>query len=754
MAHSDSEIQRETACSEPAEGAVAPEPNLVSLIIPTRNESQNVVPLLKRLAAALAADGDEHAIEVLFVDDSTDDTLEVITQAAADFPFDVRVIARPPERRNGLSGAVVEGFSAAQGTWLCVMDADLQHPPELVPVLLARAVAARADIVVGSRKCDVFGPLGLSRKRAMTSQLLTLLARAWFPRLLRNVSDPLTGLFLVRRAAVDTAVLRPNGFKILLEILIRCPGLRVSEIHFDFASRHEGESKADFQEGMNFFRHLLRLRLTANQSFPRLVLVALVSLVLDPAVFTAGQQFLSWPYLLTAFAAAQLIILLRFYLTEKWVLGGGHPVPGWPSLRRFWITNQLSLLLLRLPLLLLFISAWRWSSMGAIVLAILVESVGRYVVSEQWVFSRRGITMWQPGIYRYDIHGILRLESQTPLPELAHFATAEPLPQVDIQIRIDRFGTPTPQPGAITYSERLSRFGFGSAVMPGTDFIEIVISPLLATAPFALYKSVLEPVLRWAFVQRGYALVYGAAMARQGEAALIVPERDEGKTEAVLQAIRQADYAFMADDFVILASDGRLYNFPKPVTVTSSVLRAVGSGQSRQVWERFKLWLQNLLYLRLGRKVGLQLSRRGWPVATLNIIWQRLWLPPKRPIEDVQPGVALVDTAVLKEVVLLVEAAQSSAPLPAAQVVQFVQRRQQAVQGFPPYDLLLEQLEHAAKAGWQEKEQSIIAQALQACPGWTLGKQDKWPQKGQSNVIPAKAGIHLFDQSGFLPSQE
>ena len=119
-----------------------------------------------------------------------------------------------------------------------------------------------------------------------------------------------------------------------------------------------------------------------------------------------------------------------------------------------------------------------------------------------------------------------------------------------------------------------------------------------------------------------------------------------------------------------------------------------------------------------------------------------------------QPGVALVDTAVLKEVVLLVEAAQSSAPLPAAQVVQFVQRRQQAVQGFPPYDLLLEQLEHAAKAGWQEKEQSIIAQALQACPGWTPGKQDKWPQKGQSNVIPAKAGIHLFDQSGFLPSQE
>jgi len=132
----------------------------------------------------------------------------------------------------------------------------LQHPPELVPALLTRVQEAQADIVVGSRKADIFGPLGLSRKRAMTSQLLTLLARAWFPRLLKNVSDPLTGLFLVRRAALNMIVLRPDGFKILLEILIRCPGLRVSEIQFDFAHRHEGESKADFQEGMRFFRHL------------------------------------------------------------------------------------------------------------------------------------------------------------------------------------------------------------------------------------------------------------------------------------------------------------------------------------------------------------------------------------------------------------------------------------------------------------------------------------------------------------------
>ena len=729
----DKEIQPETA--------VAREPNLVSIIIPTRNESQNIRPLLKRLTAALASQIGERPVEVLFVDDSDDDTPLVIAQAAAAFPFDVRGITRPLERRNGLSGAVVEGFRAAKGTWLCVMDADLQHPPELVPVLLARAVEAQADIVVGSRKCDLFGPLGLGRKRAMTSQLLTLLARAWFPRLLRNVSDPLTGLFLVRQSAIDTAVLRPNGFKILLEILIRCPGLRVSEIHFDFASRHEGESKADFQEGLNFFRHLLRLRLTANQSFPKLVVVALVSLLLDTTAFVIAQQFISLPYLVTAFLVAQFIIFLRFYLTERWVLGGNHSLPGWPSLSRFWITNQLSLFFVRMPLLAAFISAWRWSLVPAIIVAIVVESMVRYILSEQWVFSRRGITMWQPGNYRYDIHGILCLESQIPLPELAYFFTAEPQPHVDIQIRIDRFGTPTPQPGSIHYRERLSRFGFGMAVMPGIDFTEIVISPLLATAPFALYKNILEPILRWAFVQRGYALVYGASMARQGEATLIVPELDQGKTEAVLQAMGHDEYAFMSDDFAILATNGRLFNFPKLVTVTPSVLRAASVGRQWRWWERIKIWAQNLFYLRPGREVGLQLSRRGLPVATMNIIWQRLWFPPKRPIQALQTAVTLAKQAELKEVVLIVEGAKLATPWPTTKIVQFVKQRQQSIQGFPPYDLLMEQLDSGDTIGWQEREQAIITQALQGCLGWSLGKQDKWPGKRQPDQIETSSDL-------------
>ena len=168
----------------------------ISIIIPTRNESENIGPLLARLVDTLPNDD----IEIVFVDDSTDNTAEVIAATADRCPFAVRLIARtPPQKEMVLSGAVVDGFAAAHGEWVCVMDADLQHPPETITRMWEQAQKTGADIVVGSRSGDLFGPHGLSRLRSLNSKMLTIVARTLFPRRLKNVSDPLTGLFLVRR---------------------------------------------------------------------------------------------------------------------------------------------------------------------------------------------------------------------------------------------------------------------------------------------------------------------------------------------------------------------------------------------------------------------------------------------------------------------------------------------------------------------------------------------------------------------------
>jgi dolichol-phosphate mannosyltransferase len=231
----------------------------VSLIVPTRNEAENISELLVRLdrlpAGVLG--------EVVFVDDSEDDTPAVIAYLASSVDFPVAVVHREPGMRlGGLSGAVVEGFRRARGEWVAVMDADLQHPPEVLADLLATGESGGADIVCATRNVGG-GRAGLNAARDLISKSFTTFARQVFPRRLRGVSDPMSGFFMVRRSAVNLEALRPTGFKILLEILVRTPGLRRAEVGYEFAARYAGDSKASLKEGVVYLRHLARLRLAA-----------------------------------------------------------------------------------------------------------------------------------------------------------------------------------------------------------------------------------------------------------------------------------------------------------------------------------------------------------------------------------------------------------------------------------------------------------------------------------------------------------
>ena len=232
----------------------------VSLVVPTRNEAGNISELLVRLGRLPAG----VLGEVIFVDDSEDDTPAAIAYLAGSVDFDVAVVHREPGMRTGgLSGAVVEGFRRARGEWLAVMDADLQHPPEVVADLFATGESAGADIVCATRNVNGGGRDGLGAARDVISKSFTTFARRVFPRRLRGVSDPMSGFFMVRRAALDPEALHPTGFKILLEILVRTPGLRRAEVGYEFAARHAGDSKASVRQGITYLHHLARLRLAA-----------------------------------------------------------------------------------------------------------------------------------------------------------------------------------------------------------------------------------------------------------------------------------------------------------------------------------------------------------------------------------------------------------------------------------------------------------------------------------------------------------
>ncbi len=279
----------------------------LSVIVPTFNEGENVAELVRRIGAAL---GDVD-FEIVFVDDSTDDTPATIAAVARATDFPVRVIHRDaPE--GGLSGAVLEGFRSAQARWCLVMDGDLQHPPEDIPRMLDRAALGDVDIVVASRYVAGGTAGGLAgATRTAVSRTSTLLTKAMFPRKLHGCTDPMTGFFLVDRDTVDLDDLRPRGFKILLEILARRQ-MRIGEIPFAFATRFAGESKATFSQGMRFLTQLAMLRFGRMSAF---ALVGGVGAIAN-LVIMWGLIHLGMNYLTAAIIASEVTIIGNFLLLE------------------------------------------------------------------------------------------------------------------------------------------------------------------------------------------------------------------------------------------------------------------------------------------------------------------------------------------------------------------------------------------------------------------------------------------------------
>lgn len=234
----------------------------LALIIPTYNERGNVQTLVNEIRAALA----DSSWEALFVDDSSDGTDELIAALGKQDPR-IRVLHRTVNQ-DGLAGAVVAGLAQARGTYVCVLDADLQHPPARIPELLAEAGRHSADVVIASRYTSGGSAGGLaSPLRQLVSRAFTRLAKVSFPRRLSGITDPMGGFFLIHRSVIEHAELRPVGYKILLEILIRGDWSTACELPYQFAPRLQDASKADVRQGLRFLKHLARLAWDCSPAF-------------------------------------------------------------------------------------------------------------------------------------------------------------------------------------------------------------------------------------------------------------------------------------------------------------------------------------------------------------------------------------------------------------------------------------------------------------------------------------------------------
>ena len=289
----------------------------ITVVVPTFNEGPNVAELVRRLDDALAG---EIGACVLFVDDSRDDTPSIIETVAAEQSkrggLPVRMIHRDAPT-GGLSGAVVAGLRSVDTEWAVVMDGDLQHPPELVPVLARRGADSGLDVVVASRYIgggDAGGLDGWWRKSVSSAS--ALLARSMFPLRLRNVTDPLTGFFAVRPAALDLDRLRPRGFKILLEVLARgSKPLAVGEEPFVFGERYGGSSKATVRMGLRYLEQLASLRFGRMSRF---AIIGGMGAVWNVLILWALTE-LGMYYVAAAVIAAVVTMAVNFAMQERFV---------------------------------------------------------------------------------------------------------------------------------------------------------------------------------------------------------------------------------------------------------------------------------------------------------------------------------------------------------------------------------------------------------------------------------------------------
>ncbi len=221
----------------------------LSVIVPTYNEADSVPELARRLFSALHEANLE--AELIIVDDSSPDgTGDVAHQLAERYP--IRVLIRPP--RSGLASAVIDGITYAHGEILAVMDADLSHPPEVIPSMVVAITARGFDLAVGSRYVPGGGVENWPWHRRFVSWGANQLARPFVP-----VRDATSGFLALRREILDGVTLDPIGFKIGLEVMAKARYRRYVELPYTFHDRRYGKSKFGFKQIWDYLRQLLRL---------------------------------------------------------------------------------------------------------------------------------------------------------------------------------------------------------------------------------------------------------------------------------------------------------------------------------------------------------------------------------------------------------------------------------------------------------------------------------------------------------------
>ncbi len=281
----------------------------ISLIIPTYNEKDNITPLIERINKALNG----YNYEIIIVDDnSKDGTIETAEALCARYP--VKLLVRRNEK--GLSTAVIHGIKNTDAPIICVMDADLQHPPEKLPELI-KAIEDGADMAFASRYIPGGGCAGWGFTRKVISRGATQICHVLLPSS-RRVKDTMSGFFIFRRENVDPEKLKPIGYKIALEILMVGNFKKVTEVPFIFEDRTAGQSKLRAKTQIDYLKHVLSLMFRTGEVWrlAKFIGVGLSGVLVNMGVLALVENLTDWNPYVTLIPGIEVSIITNFLLND------------------------------------------------------------------------------------------------------------------------------------------------------------------------------------------------------------------------------------------------------------------------------------------------------------------------------------------------------------------------------------------------------------------------------------------------------
>jgi dolichol-phosphate mannosyltransferase len=354
----------------------------LSLIIPTYNEKDNIKPLIERVHQALSG----YKYEIVIVDDnSLDGTIEAAEKLAAQYP--VKVIVRKGEK--GLATAVVHGLKFAAGKIIGVMDADLQHPPEVLPDLI-KAIEGGADMAVASRYIEGGGCPNWDLSRKVISKVALKLSHLFLPSL-KQVKDPLTGFFMFRRDNVDIDRLKPVGYKISIEVMLVGNFKNIVEVPFIFEERSAGQSKLRPQQQIDYIKHIFSLMARTGElgMFLKFILVGLSGVVVNEGLYLLLTRFggLASYDTLAVIISIEASILTNFILNDIFTFAKQRA--GKSFIKRLLKFNLLCLTgaAIQTGIFLLFTRVFGVYDLISLFIGIVIGFLWNYFMSRNWTWK-------------------------------------------------------------------------------------------------------------------------------------------------------------------------------------------------------------------------------------------------------------------------------------------------------------------------------------------------------------------------------